>query len=67
MDAVAKEKAPGSRFTHAENVGSDFRLPEVDMAHAASLKPTRVKGKNAMWLVIFVSGAGVSRVSHASS
>lgn len=67
MDAVKpdqKAQATG-RFAHRENVGltvdgGEFKLPEVDMDKAASIKPSRVSGKNVMWLVTFVSGMGVS-------
>lgn len=60
MDAVSKDKHTAARSRHNEHLEADFALPPVDMAYAASLRPTRVKGKHAMWLVILVSGAGVS-------
>jgi hypothetical protein len=40
--------------------GTDFKVPDVDMARAARFRPSRVKGKHVMWLVTFVSGMGVS-------
>lgn len=56
---------PGSRLHREEAddrtiAGSDFKVPDVDMAFAASFRPSRVKGKHVMWLVTFVSGMGVS-------
>lgn len=62
MDAVKPnpKRTGAGNHLHQENVGSDFKLPEVDMQYAASLKPSRVHGKHVMWLVTFVSGAGVS-------
>jgi hypothetical protein len=77
MDAVKPEqKAQATgRFAHRENVGltiegGEFKLPEVDMDKAASIRPSKVSGKNVMWLVTFVAGMGVSNacdVAHGSS
>lgn len=67
MDAVKTnpKRTSAGNHLHQENVGSsdlpgDFKLPEVDMAHAASIRPSKLKGKHVMWLVTFVSGMGVS-------
>lgn len=34
-------------------------LPEVDLEYAATLKPSRVKGRRLMFMVTFVAGTGV--------
>lgn len=36
-------------------------LPEVDMAYAASLKPSKLHGSKLLLMVTFVCGTGVSR------
>jgi hypothetical protein len=38
----------------------DFNMPEVDLEHAASLRPTRVTGDKLLWYITFVCGTGVS-------
>ena len=70
MDSVKPDpkRTGAGNHLHAENMGSydlpaDFKLPEVDMAEAAAFKPSRVTGKNVTWLVLFVSGMGVSLYS----
>lgn len=35
-------------------------LPEVDMAYAASLKPSKLHGNKLLFMVTFVCGTGVS-------
>lgn len=67
MDSVHKnpKRTGAGVHEHAENMGSyelppDFKLPEVDMEEAAAFRPSRVTGKNVTWLVLFVSGMGVS-------
>jgi hypothetical protein len=69
MDAVRtnpKRTAVGNHL-HQENVNGtgndDFEVPKVDMARAASIRPSKVKGKHVMWLVTFVAGMGVSHPS----
>lgn len=57
MDSSKRNQKPTP--VHVE--GTDFKLPEVDMAYAATLKPSRVSNKNVMVLVTVVSGLGVSR------
>ena len=37
----------------------DFHLPEVDMAYAASLKPSKLHGNKLLFMVTFVCGTGV--------
>lgn len=68
MDSVRQnpKRTGAGNAQHAENatdLPGDFKLPEVDMQYAASLRPSRVHGKNVMWLVTFVAGAGVSSCS----
>lgn len=38
----------------------DFNMPDVDLEHAASLRPTRVTGDKLLWYITFVCGTGVS-------
>ena len=38
----------------------DVHLPEVDMAYAASLKPSKLHGNKLLLMVTFVCGTGVS-------
>lgn len=67
MDSVHQnpKRTGAANHEHAENMGSyelppDFKLPEVDMEEATAYRPSRVSGKNVTWLVLFVSGMGVS-------
>jgi hypothetical protein len=69
MDSVKpnpKRTAAGNHL-HQENVtgagNDDFEVPKVDMARAASIRPSKVSGKHVMWLVTFVAGMGVSLTS----
>jgi hypothetical protein len=41
-------------------------MPEVDLALAATIKPSRLRGRNLMFMVTFVAGTGVS-ACHSSS
>lgn len=34
-------------------------MPEVDLEYAATIKPSRLKGRNLMFMVTFVAGTGV--------
>jgi len=43
----------------------DFHMPEVDLEHAASLRPTRVTGDKLLWYITFVCGTGVSPSSES--
>lgn len=38
----------------------DVHLPEVDLAYAASLKPSKLHGNGLLLMVTFVCGTGVS-------
>lgn len=38
----------------------DFQMPEVDLAYAASLKPSKLHGNKLLLMVTFVCGTGVS-------
>lgn len=67
MDSVKPnpKRTGAGNHLHTENMGSydlpaDFKLPEVDMEEAAAIRPSRLTGKNVTWLVLFVSGMGVS-------
>lgn len=42
----------------------EFQMPEVDMAYAASLKPSRLHGDKLLWMVTAVCGVGVSSPTH---
>lgn len=64
MDAVRqdpKRTGAGNQLhnEHANELTGDFKLPEVDMQEAASIKVSKVNGKNTMSLVTFVAGMGV--------
>jgi hypothetical protein len=45
----------------------DFNMPEVDLEHAATLRPTRVTGDKLLWYITFVCGTGVSKSQHQLS
>lgn len=40
-----------------ENKGG---MPEVDLEYAATLNPSRLKGRKLMFMITFVAGTGVS-------
>ena len=65
MDAISpnpKRTAAGNHL-HQENVNgaADFVVPKVDMEKAATIRPSKMSGRNVAWLVTFVAGMGVSR------
>lgn len=60
MDAVKQEHQQQKPISAHLDGAPDFQLPKVDMARAASIKPSRCSGKNVMLLVTVVSGLGVS-------
>lgn len=66
MDTTQEQKRSGGDAAHRETILGDFEVPKVDMARAASFRPSRVSGKHVSWLVLFVSGMGVSRVHYVS-
>lgn len=37
-------------------------MPEVDLEYAATIKPSRLRGKHLMFMVTFVAGTGVGRL-----
>lgn len=37
-----------------------FSMPAVDLEYAAGLQPSRVRGKQLLWMITFVCGTGVS-------
>jgi hypothetical protein len=37
-----------------------FNMPAVDLEYAAGLQPSRVRGKQLLWMITFVCGTGVS-------
>jgi hypothetical protein len=39
---------------------SNGGIPEVDLEFAATIKPSRLRGKSLMFMVTFVAGTGVS-------
>jgi len=43
-----------------DQASEEFDMPEVDLEHAASLRPTRVTGDKLLWYITFVCGTGVS-------
>jgi hypothetical protein len=64
MDAIStnpKRTAAGNHL-HQENVNgaADFVVPKVDMEKAATIRPSKMSGRNVAWLVTFVAGMGVS-------
>jgi hypothetical protein len=42
-------------------------MPDVDLAAAAALKPSRLRGRSLMFMVTFVAGTGVSRLREADA
>jgi hypothetical protein len=67
MDAIStnpKRTAAGNHL-HQENVNgtADFVVPKVDMEKAATIRPSKMSGRNVAWLVTFVAGMGVSGIS----
>jgi len=44
---------------------SNGGVPEVDLEFAATIKPSRLRGKSLMFMVTFVAGTGVRLVSEA--
>jgi hypothetical protein len=45
----------------------DYNMPDVDLEHAAGLKPTRVTGDKLLWYITFVCGTGVSLLGPAGT
>ena len=55
-DSVSDTIIPDQESEH-------FNMPEVDLEHAASLRPTRVTGDKLLWYITFVCGTGVSPIA----
>jgi hypothetical protein len=66
MDAIStnpKRTAAGNHL-HQENVNgaADFVVQKVDLEKAATIRPSKMSGRNVAWLVTFVAGMGVSDI-----
>ena len=51
-DSVSDTITPGEE---------DFNMPDVDLQHASTLRPSRVSGNRLLWYITFVCGTGVSQ------
>jgi hypothetical protein len=51
----------GTVIEHGQDK-SNGGIPEVDLEFAATLKPSRLRGKSLMFMVTFVAGTGVSQL-----
>ena len=67
---IASDVSPRSISPDGTVIGTprekrNGEMPDVDLAAAAALKPSRLRGRNLMFMVTFVAGTGVGRAAEA--
>jgi len=65
-DSSPRSLSPDGTVTGTVQEKSKGALPDVDLVAAAAIKPSRLRGRNLMFMVTFVAGTGVSHLDEAS-